>query len=95
MYHLSPAPRESPTADLLVSTSPDHMEIEKPDIESENPTNAVMPVEGDTIGVAYDHIELNFYLNGKSMEIPVRNVKGSVYPALYGKLYVTQINTNK
>lgn len=83
LYHLSAAPRDSPTADLLVSTgSPDHTENEKRD---DNPTTATMPVEGDTIGVAYDHVELNFYLNGKNMEIPVTNVKGTVYPALYGK----------
>lgn len=84
LYQLSPAPRESPTADLLVSTeSPTHVE-EKPESDKEL-NKAVMPVEGDTIGVAYDHIDLNFFLNGKNMEIPVRNIKGTVYPALYGK----------
>ena len=43
-----------------------------------------IPCEGDTIGVAYDHVELNFYLNGKKLDIPTLNVKGTVYPALYG-----------
>lgn len=43
-----------------------------------------IPSEGDTLGVAYDHVELNFYLNGKKLDIPVLNVKGTVYPALYG-----------
>ncbi|CAH0406086.1 unnamed protein product [Chilo suppressalis] len=83
LYHLSAAPRDSPTADLLVSTlSADQKEQESK--ETDVPTSAaVMPVEGDTIGVAYDHVELNFFLNGKSMEIPVRNVRGTVYPALY------------
>ncbi|XP_059049037.1 SPRY domain-containing protein 7 [Achroia grisella] len=82
LYQIAPAPRESPTADLLVSTgSPSH-EYEK--AESENTsTVAVMPVEGDTIGVAYDHVDLNFFLNGKNMEVPIRNIKGTVYPALY------------
>ena len=44
-----------------------------------------IPSEGDTIGVSYDHVELNFYLNGKNLEVPVLNVRGSVYPALYGE----------
>lgn len=44
-----------------------------------------IPNEGDTIGIAYDHIELNFYLNGKKLDTPVLNVKGTVYPALFGK----------
>ncbi|KOC69876.1 SPRY domain-containing protein 7 [Habropoda laboriosa] len=39
--------------------------------------------EGDIIGVSYDHIELNFYLNGKSMDSPVMGIKGTVYPVLY------------
>lgn len=43
------------------------------------------PAEGDTIGVSYDHVELNFYLNGRNLEVPLLNVRGSVYPALYGK----------
>lgn len=44
-----------------------------------------LPGEGDTIGVTYDHVELNFYLNGKKLEIPVLNIRGNVYPALFGK----------
>ncbi|CAG2068166.1 unnamed protein product, partial [Timema podura] len=34
-------------------------------------------------GVAYDHVELNFYINGKSLESPVSGIRGSVYPVLY------------
>lgn len=45
----------------------------------------VTPVEGDTVGVAYDHIQINFFLNGQNMEIPISNVKGTVFPALYGE----------
>ncbi|GAB0094817.1 SPRY domain-containing protein 7 [Sergentomyia squamirostris] len=41
------------------------------------------PTEGDTIGVAFDHVELNFYLNGRNLEVPVLNVRGTVYPALF------------
>lgn len=39
--------------------------------------------EGDIVGVTFDHIELNFYVNGKNMECPISNIKGSVYPALF------------
>lgn len=46
-----------------------------------------IPTEGDTIGVSYDHVEINFYLNGKNLEIPVLlSVREAVYPVLYGKL---------
>lgn len=45
-----------------------------------------IPAEGDTIGVSFDHVELNFYLNGKNLEVPVLSVRGTVYPALYGKM---------
>nr|CAG4648921.1 EOG090X0EPP [Polyphemus pediculus] len=41
------------------------------------------PQEGDTIGVSYNHIELNFYLNGQKLDCPFTNVKGNVFPALY------------
>lgn len=90
IYQLKPAPQESPTTELLVSTgSPNHK-----DEDTDTNTNAVMPTEGDVIGLAYDHVELNFFLNGKNMEIPVRNVRGSVYPALYGRYGSTVINVN-
>lgn len=49
-----------------------------------------IPSEGDTIGVAYDHVEMNFYLNGKKLDIPVLNIKGTVYPALFGKNEITK-----
>ncbi|XP_053680053.1 SPRY domain-containing protein 7 [Anopheles nili] len=42
-----------------------------------------LPQEGDTIGVAYDHVELNFYLNGKNLNVPVLNVRGTVHPCLF------------
>ncbi|XP_041974309.1 SPRY domain-containing protein 7 [Aricia agestis] len=85
LYHLKPAPRDSPT-EILVSTGStddiDQTENEKPESEKEN-DRAIMPGEGDVIGVVYDHVELNFFLNGKNLEIPVRNIRGTVYPALY------------
>lgn len=35
-------------------------------------------------GVSYNHDELNFYINGQKLDCPFTNVKGTVYPALYG-----------
>nr|CAG4636558.1 EOG090X0EPP [Eubosmina coregoni]SVE70093.1 EOG090X0EPP [Eubosmina coregoni] len=42
-----------------------------------------LPQEGDTIGVSYNHIELNFFLNGQKLDCPFTNVKGQLYPAVY------------
>uniref|UniRef100_A0A1A9X1N4 SPRY domain-containing protein n=1 Tax=Glossina brevipalpis TaxID=37001 RepID=A0A1A9X1N4_9MUSC len=40
--------------------------------------------EGDVIGVSFNHIELNFYVNGKNLEVPFRNIKGNtLYPVIY------------
>ena len=36
-------------------------------------------------GVSYDHVELNFFLNGKSLECPVTGIRGTVYPVFYGE----------
>lgn len=49
-----------------------------------------IPQEGDVIGISYDHIQLKFYVNGEEVEYAVTNVKGTVYPVLYGK-YLLQI----
>ncbi|CAH2099683.1 unnamed protein product [Euphydryas editha] len=88
LYHLKPVSQESPTSELLVTTgssnnNENQNENEKPESEKGDENTAVVPGEGDVIGVAYDHVELNFFLNGKNMEIPVRNIKGTVYPALF------------
>lgn len=48
-------------------------------------TDTGIPAEGDIIGIAYDHVELNFYLNGKNLEVPVLGVRGTVYPVLFGE----------
>lgn len=45
--------------------------------------NSGIPQEGDTIGIAYDHVELNFYLNGTNLNVPVLNVRGTVFPCLF------------
>ncbi|XP_063709592.1 SPRY domain-containing protein 7 [Culicoides brevitarsis] len=55
-------------------------------VDMENATilnSTGIPQEGDTIGVSFDHIELNFYLNGKKLEVPVHHVKGAIYPAVW------------
>lgn len=31
---------------------------------------SALPQEGDIIGLTYDHVELNFYLNGKNLQVP-------------------------
>lgn len=54
-------------------------------LNGSNNCEVPQPSEGDIVGVSYDHIQLKFYLNGKELECPVTNVKGTVFPALYGK----------
>lgn len=40
-------------------------------LSSTNPSQrSALPQEGDIIGITYDHVELNFYLNGKNLNIP-------------------------
>ena len=34
--------------------------------------------------ISYDHVELNFFLNGKSLDCPITSVRGTVYPVFYG-----------
>lgn len=42
-----------------------------------------IPQEGDIIGVTYDHVELNFYLNGKPLHCPITGTKGTLFPVVY------------
>lgn len=37
---------------------------------SNSSQRSALPQEGDIIGITYDHVELNFYLNGKNLNIP-------------------------
>ncbi|XP_016346644.1 SPRY domain-containing protein 7 [Sinocyclocheilus anshuiensis] len=46
------------------------------------PANS-LPQEGDIVGVTYDHVELNLYLNGKNMICPASGIRGTVYPVVY------------
>lgn len=37
----------------------------------------------DVIGVAYDHVELKFFLNNKQLDKVFQGLKGELYPVLY------------
>ncbi|XP_066159212.1 SPRY domain-containing protein 7 [Euwallacea fornicatus] len=39
--------------------------------------------EGDVIGVAFDHIQLKFFVNGSELDYSITNIKGTSYPVLY------------
>jgi len=39
--------------------------------------------EGDIISFTYDHVELNFYLNGENLNCPLYGIKGTVFPVFY------------
>ena len=42
------------------------------------------PQEGDVIGVAFDHIDLMFYVNNKPIEHSILNIKGNeIFPVVY------------
>lgn len=42
------------------------------------------PEEGDTIGCAYDHDSLDFFLNGERLaDISITGIRGQVFPAFY------------
>ncbi|XP_002732323.1 SPRY domain-containing protein 7-like [Saccoglossus kowalevskii] len=43
----------------------------------------VIPCEGDVVGVTYDHVEFNLYLNGQTLQCPIRGIKGIIYPVFY------------
>ena len=40
--------------------------------------------------LTYDHVELNFFINGKAQNIPFTGIKGTVFPVLYGNLIKPQ-----
>ncbi|XP_055071039.1 SPRY domain-containing protein 7b isoform X2 [Misgurnus anguillicaudatus] len=46
------------------------------------PANS-LPQEGDVVGMTYDHVELNLYLNGKNMHCPASGIRGTVFPVVY------------
>ncbi|XP_023667151.1 SPRY domain-containing protein 7-like isoform X3 [Paramormyrops kingsleyae] len=46
------------------------------------PANS-LPQEGDVVGITYDHVDLNLYLNGKNMHCPASGIHGTVFPVVY------------
>ena len=42
-------------------------------------------------GISYDHVELNYFLNGKSLQCPVTGIRGTVYPVFYGEGHLTEL----
>lgn len=36
-------------------------------------------------GIYYDHVELNYSINGLPVNEPITGIRGTVYPALFGK----------
>ncbi|KAK2155718.1 hypothetical protein LSH36_233g08164 [Paralvinella palmiformis] len=39
--------------------------------------------ERGRLSLTYDHVELNFFINGKAQNIPFTGIKGTVFPVLY------------
>lgn len=35
-----------------------------------NNQRSLLPQEGDILGITYDHVEINFYLNGQNLNVP-------------------------
>lgn len=54
-------------------------------IDTKDGSEPNIPRESDIIGISYDHIQLKFYVNGEEIDFPVSNVRGTLYPVLYGK----------
>ncbi|XP_030373974.1 SPRY domain-containing protein 7 [Scaptodrosophila lebanonensis] len=72
--------------DLLMTTGSSNPAPESGDLSDAllSAPQRSFPDEGDIVGVAFDHVELNFYFNGKNLEVPFRNVKGAaVFPVIY------------
>ncbi|XP_046698984.1 SPRY domain-containing protein 7b, partial [Silurus meridionalis] len=46
------------------------------------PANSV-PQQEDVVGLTYDHVKLNLYLNGKNMQCPASGIRGTVFPVVY------------
>ena len=45
--------------------------------------------------MSYDHVELNFFLNGKSLRSPITGIRGSVYPVFYGEGVCVCVHDNR
>ncbi|XP_023291290.2 SPRY domain-containing protein 7 [Lucilia cuprina] len=76
--------------DLLLTTGKSESDVKENSLTKTDTEGSLeeqshsFPDEGDIVGVSFDHIELNFYFNGKNLEVPFRNVKAStVYPVIF------------
>lgn len=54
----------------LLSVENDKSDSSLPSTPSASNQRSLLPQEGDIIGITYDHVELNFYLNGRNLNIP-------------------------
>lgn len=52
----------------LFSVDNDKAAVPSPSLPSNQ--RSLLPQEGDIIGITYDHVELNFYLNGRNLNVP-------------------------
>lgn len=52
----------------LLSEENDKIDSSLPSTTSNK--RSLLPQEGDIIGITYDHVELNYYLNGRNLNIP-------------------------
>jgi hypothetical protein len=74
------------------------VENNKTEMENSLPTtpttttnqSSILPQEGDIIGITYDHIELNFYLNGRNLNVPTL-IKLSSYQPSHGEFNSNEI----
>lgn len=83
------------TEQLLPFNTPEITSTNFPDMPSPSKLErGVLPQEGDILGITYDHIELNFYVNGKSLNIPTlikvntqlpngSSYNNEIYPCLF------------
>lgn len=84
--------------DNLLSVDESEHSTEFPNMpsSSKKDRSSVLPTEGDILGITYDHIELNFYVNGKNLNIPTlikfnnnqqssdkKSYNNEIYPCLY------------
>ncbi|XP_058448441.1 SPRY domain-containing protein 7 [Malaya genurostris] len=83
VYHNAKPLHKLEKKDEGIKTVPTTLDNEEPVVGSPLVSASDIPQEGDTIGVAYDHVELNFYLNGTNLNVPVINVRGTVFPCIF------------
>lgn len=80
------------TEQLLPADKNDEIENSLPTTPTITTKNqrSILPQEGDIIGITYDHIELNFYLNGRNLNVPTL-IKLSNCPQSHGEFNSNEI----